>query len=79
MSYDKNATPKYYCTTSTGSTFLAVSIPSVKRQASKYFDGSHSALQSVFIHDYESGDLVSTLRRVNRHDSDGKVIHGKWN
>ncbi len=44
MSYDKHATPKYYCTTINGDTFLAVSIPSVKRQASNLLSGSRNVL-----------------------------------
>ena len=79
MSYDKNATPKYYCTTSKGGTFLAVSIPSVKRQASNLLNGYRNVLDSVNVHDYETGVLVATLRRINRKAPDGTIKYGKWN
>jgi hypothetical protein len=79
MSYDKNATPKYCCTTSKGSTFLAVSIPSVKRQASKLLNGYRNVLDSVNVHDYETGILVATLRRINRKAPNNTITYGKWN
>ena len=79
MSYDKHSTPKYYCTTISGGTFLAVSIPSVKRQASNLLSGSRNVLDSVKVHDYETGVLVATLRRINRKSPDGTIKFGKWN
>ena len=79
MSYDKHATPKYYCNTSASCTFLAVSIPSVKRQASNLLNGYRNVLDSVNVHDYETGVLVATLRRINRKAPDGTIKYGKWN
>lgn len=79
MSYDKHATPKYYCTTSSGSTFLAVSIPSVKRQASNLLNGYRNVFDGVNVHDYETGILVAILRRINRKAPDGSIEYGKWN
>ena len=79
MSYDKNATPQYYCSTISGGTFLAVSIPSVKRQASNLLNGYRNVLDSVNVHDYETGVLVATLRRINRKAPDGTIKYGKWN
>ena len=79
MSYDKHATPKYYCTTSTSGAFLAVSIPSVKRQASNLLNGYRNILDSVNVHDYETGILVATLRRINKKALDGTITYGKWN
>jgi len=79
MSYDKHATQKYYCAASKGGTFLAVSIPSVKRQASNLLNGYRNVLDSVTVHDYETGDLVMTLRRINRKAPDGTIKYGKWN
>ena len=79
MSYDKTATPKYYCTTISGGTFLAVSIPSVKRQASNLLSGSRNVLDVVKVYDYESGVQVATLRRINRKAPDGTIKYGKWN
>ena len=79
MSYDKHSTPKYYCTTISGGTFLAVSIPSVKRQASNLLNGYRNVLDSVNVHDYETGVLVATLRRINQKAPDGTIKYGKWN
>ena len=79
MSYDKHSTPKYYCTTISGGTFLAVSIPSVKRQASNLLNGYRNVLDSVNVHDYEAGILVATLRRINKKAPDGTITYGKWN
>lgn len=79
MSYDKHSTPKYYCATISGGTFLAVSIPSVKRQASNLLNGYRNVLDSVNVHDYETGVLVATLRRINRKAPDGAIKYGKWN
>ena len=79
MSYDKHSTPKYYCTTISGGTFLAVSIPSVKRQASNLLNGYRNVLDSVNVHDYETGVLVATLRRINKKAPDNTITYGKWN
>lgn len=79
MSYDKHSTPKYYCTTISGGTFLAVSIPSVKRQASNLLNGYRNVLDSVNVHDYETGVLVATLRRINKKSPDNTITYGKWN
>ena len=79
MSYDKNATPKYYCTTISGGTFLAVSIPSVKRQSSNLLNGSRNFLDAIKIYDYENCELVATLRRINKKAPDGTIKYGKWN
>ena len=79
MSYDKHSTPKYYCTTISGGTFLAVSIPSVKRQASNLLNGYRNVLDSVNVHDYETGVLVATLRRINKRAPDNTITYGKWN
>ena len=79
MSYDKHSTPKYYCTTISGGTFLAVSIPSVKRQASNLLNGSRNFLDAIKIYDYENCELVATLRRINKKAPDNTITYGKWN
>lgn len=79
MSYDKNTTPKYYCTMDNPHTFDASTIPSIKRQASKIANGLNKSVDMVFIHSYETYELVGQLRRINRKAPDGTIKYGKWN
>lgn len=79
MSYDKNATPQYHCTVNNVHSLVAASIPSIKRQASNLLNGYRNVLDSVNVHDYETGVLVATLRRINRKAPDGTIKYGKWN
>ena len=79
MSYDKNATPKYYCSVNITASFIAASIPSAKRQASNAMSRSVYPIDVMRVYDYETGNLVMTLRRINRKAPDGTIKYGKWN
>ena len=79
MSYDKHATPKYHCIVNSTASFVAASIPSVKRQASNLLSGSRNVLDVMQVYDYESGLQVATLRRINQKSPDGTIKYGKWN
>ena len=79
MSYDKNATPKYYCSVNITASFVSASISSAKRQASNAMSRSAYPVDVMRVYDYESGVQVMTLRRINRKAPDGTIKYGKWN
>ena len=79
MSYDKNATPKYYCSVNIAASFVAASISSAKRQASNAMNRSVYPVDVMQVYDYESGIQSMTLRRINRKAPDGTIKYGKWN
>ena len=79
MSYDKNETPKYYCSVNITASFVAASISSAKRQASNLLNGSRNVLDVIKVYDYESGIQSATLRRINQKAPDNTITYGKWN
>lgn len=79
MSYDKNATPKYYCSVNITASFVAASISSAKRQASNAMNRSVYPVDVMQVYDYESGIQAMTLRRINQKSPDGTIKYGKWN
>lgn len=61
MPYDKNATPKYYCSVNITASFVAASISSAKRQASNAMNRSVYPVDVMQVYDYESGIQAMTL------------------